>query len=393
MNFGTVADIVILVGAVLAGYGGYKMGLLRRVSSWIGLALGLVLALRLLHPVVVRLAEFEPWVRVVAVVVLVMGLTLIGQALGLFVGNALNSKAEMSPRRARTDKLAGASVAVVAVFVGVWMLIPVLVSAPGWPARMARESAAIAMVDRWTPDAPDTLASLAQEIAESPFPTVFNEIGQSPDAGNPPTSGLSAEADARARAATVMVEGQACDRLQDGSGFAVGGGLVVTNAHVVAGERATTVIDARGDSHKATVVAFDAASDLAVLRLRDFDVEGLPLADAAVGATGAVYGHPGGGDLRAAPARVAEQIVAVGRDIYARDDVRRDVFVLAAELAPGDSGGPLVNEHGAVIGVAFAIDPSRTTTAYALTAGEVRQILDQVTKGTAKIDTGPCLVR
>jgi len=392
MNAGTAADLVILVGAVIAGYGGYKMGLLRRVSSWIGLAVGLVIALRLLNPAVARLEHSAPWVRVVAVVAIVMGLTLIGQALGLLVGNALNAKAEMSPRRQRTDKLAGATAAVIAVFVGVWLLIPVLASAPGWPARMARESAAIAMVDRWTPDAPDALATLAREIAESPFPTVFNEMAESPDAGSPPTSGLPDAVDARARAATVMIEGQACDRIQDGSGFAVGGGLVVTNAHVVAGEKTTTVIDARGDSYKATVVAFDPASDLAVLRLRDFRADPLALADGHVGDVGAVYGHPGGGKLRAAPTRVAEQIVAVGRDIYGRDDVRRNVYVLAADLAPGDSGGALVNEQGEVIGVAFAIDPGRATTAYALTASEVRSVLDAVSNGTARTDTGACLV-
>ena len=39
-------------------------------------------------------------------------------------------------------------------------------------------------------------------------------------------------------ASTVKVEGQACDRIYEGSGFAVAANVIVTNAHVVAGEPA-----------------------------------------------------------------------------------------------------------------------------------------------------------
>ena len=38
-----------------------------------------------------------------------------------------------------------------------------------------------------------------------------------------------------------MIEGQACDRIQSGTGFVVAPGLIATNAHVVAGERTTQV--------------------------------------------------------------------------------------------------------------------------------------------------------
>ena len=64
--------------------------------------------------------------------------------------------------------------------------------------------------------------------------------------------------------------------------------------------------------------------------------------------------------------------------------------MLAAELAPGDSGAGLVNEDGDVVGVAFAIAPDRDTTAYALTADELRPFVE--TSPTAvPVDTGPCL--
>jgi S1-C subfamily serine protease len=108
------------------------------------------------------------------------------------------------------------------------------------------------------------------------------------------------------------------------------------------------------------------------------------------GDEGAVYGHPGGGALRAAPARVGEEIVAVGTDIYRTGKSRRSVYVLAASLRPGDSGGPLVNRRGEVIGAAFAIDPARSSTSYALTDTEIESAL--ASRQAAPADTGSCLV-
>jgi hypothetical protein len=69
------------------------------------------------------------------------------------------------------------------------------------------------------------------------------------------------------------------------------------------------------------------------------------------------------------------------------------VFVLAAVTEPGDSGAPVVDETGRVIGVMFAFDLSRPTTAYALTTAELDAVLDPVLarpQHTA-VSTGPCL--
>ncbi len=125
------------------------------------------------------------------------------------------------------------------------------------------------------------------------------------------------------------------------------------------------------------------------------EVEGLGLAplklgDGGADMVGAVYGHPGGGPLRPTPARIAEQIDARGTDIYRTTPTRRSVFVLASHLEPGDSGAPLVNQAGAVVGIAFAIDPGTDTTAYALTNDELRPVLSALP--TKTVDTGSCLV-
>jgi S1-C subfamily serine protease len=129
-----------------------------------------------------------------------------------------------------------------------------------------------------------------------------------------------------------------------------------------------------------------------VLRVPGLHAPALALADGTVGDVGAVYGHPGGGDLTASPARVGEEILAVGTDIYRTNSSRRHVYVLAAALAPGDSGGALVDTRGDVIGVAFAIDPGRSGTSYALTDAEVRPVLAVAGTRIIPVGTGPCLV-
>src|SRR5207253_10695218 len=124
-------------------------------------------------------------------------------------------------------------------------------------------------------------------------------------------STLSPAVDARVRPWTVEVEGEACGRIQEGSGWVAAPGLIVTNAHVVAGERNTRVLTIDGSSLAARVVAFDPDADLAILSVPDMRAPALPMASPEVGAVGAVYGHPHGGPLAVVPARIAQNIVAV----------------------------------------------------------------------------------
>jgi S1-C subfamily serine protease len=106
-----------------------------------------------------------------------------------------------------------------------------------------------------------------------------------------------------------------------------------------------------------------------------------------------LFGHPGGGELRQAPVRITEEIVARGTDITHTVETERDVLVLSAVTRPGDSGGPVVDQEGRVFGVMFAFDISRQTTAYALARSELDAVLEPVLAGTSTLphDTGGCL--
>jgi S1-C subfamily serine protease len=261
---------------------------------------------------------------------------------------------------------------------------------PGWWARQARTSAIAQWVNDRLPEPPDTIDTLRRLVGEDQFPRVFAALESSPDVGPPPTSTNIPQAVVDAVVpSTVKVEGPACDRIQEGSGFVVGEDLVVTNAHVVAGEDQTTIQRSDGSELDAVVVAFDPNRDLAVLRVPGLDRPALSRDTIAVGGVGASFGHPQGGPLRAAPFSVGEVTSATGTDIYHRNESTRDVLILAADLQPGDSGSAMIDPDGDVVGVVFAIALDRPHVAYALAMSELEAVL--AGDLTHEVDTGPCL--
>ena len=189
---------------------------------------------------------------------------------------------------------------------------------------------------------------------------------------------------------TVRVTGQACGRILTGSGFAADTETIVTNAHVVAGVDNPSVVRPDGRRLSATVQVFDPNRDLAVLSVPGLGETPLGIGTAVIGADAAVFGHPGGQDeVEVSPARIESAVNALGRDLYGDSPTRRDIYILAAQLAPGDSGGPLVDVNGDVVGVAFAVAPDQPATAYALATEELTAVLG-VPRGGA-VDTGSCL--
>ena len=137
------------------------------------------------------------------------------------------------------------------------------------------------------------------------------------------------------------------------------------------------------------IMAFDPNRDVAVLHVPNLGLAGLPMSGAAEGGRGAVFGYPGGGDLKVSPYRISELVTAVGADIYDRRPTRRPILILASNLARGDSGGALINTESQVAGLAFAISPDRPGVAYALQIKEVRAVLAQVTG--SPVGTGRCI--
>lgn len=389
----SLLDLLIVVSAGAAALGGWRLGFLARVVSWVGLALGLVVAARFL-PAAVRTFEGpDPTSKLLIAGGVLLGGAFVGQGLGLLAGSSLRRFVPLGPLRV-VDSAVGALVGTLGVLVTVWLLLPAIADVPGTMARQARTSAVARFLDHRLPAPPDTLKALRRVVGDTNFPKVFEDLRRSPVAGPPPAStGIDPGVLSRVAASTVKVSGIACSRTQEGSGFSAAPDTVVTNAHVVAGHRPgrTSVERPDGRTFAATVVVFDPARDLAVLRVPGLNQAPLPVGEGSVGERGAVMGHPGGQEqLRIAPAAIQQQVDAVGRDLYDSRTTRRDVFILAAALRPGDSGAAMVNKAGQVMGVAFAIAPDQPGTAYALTDKELRAVLS-VPRGAGAVDAGPCL--
>lgn len=383
-------DLLLLLLALSAAVGGYRLGFFARVVSWLGLAVGVAIGYKVLPGLLHRLEGASRPSLVMVAVATLLGAGLLGQGLGLTLGSKLNVGLPEGPAR-NVDRGAGAVAGIIGVVVALWLLLPILASARGWWARQVYGSAITSEVHEVFPDPPDTMQALRRLFGDDVFPLVFGFLEAAPDPGKPPAgAGLSDAVFQHVVHSTVKVQGVACSRVQEGSGFVAGDGLVVTNAHVVAGEDETEVELDDGSMRDATVVAFDPTRDLAVLRVRNLDRDALPLRDAQVNDVGGVFGHPGGGPLEVSPFKVAEEITAVGTDVYDRDESRRQVLVLASELAPGDSGSGLVDPQGNVIGVAFAVAPDKDGVAYALALDELRPLLSGDL--SQERDTGDCLV-
>jgi S1-C subfamily serine protease len=383
-------DALLILMIVIAVVGGYRLGFLARATSWIGLVIGLLGASYFLPDIVDALQDYEPSNRFLIASGIFLGCAFLGQAIGLVLGANLHHA--LPPGRLRTmDRGAGAAAGMAGVLITIWLLAPSMVDVPGWPARQARASRVAEAVNELFPDPPDALGALRRLVGDDSFPRVFGPFQAAPDAGPAPAdAGLTPAVVSQVMDSTVRVEGFACRRQQDGTGFVVAPEIVVTNAHVVAGESATEVIVAGGRRLDAAVVVFDTDRDLAVLAVPELGLPPLSLGEGEVGSTGAVFGHPGGQeDVEVSPAVIRQRVEAVGRDLYDSRATRREVFVLAADLRPGDSGGGLVDSSGRVVGVAFAVAPDRPGTAYALTRTELDAALAEPRDRV--VDTGPCL--
>jgi S1-C subfamily serine protease len=383
-----VLDVLLIGLLVGAAVGGYRLGFVARAASWIGMLVGILVAARLMPGLLDRMGPEAGRVQVLAVAAgVLIGGAAVGQSIGVLIGDRIQLGITSRAGRA-VDAGGGAVAGVLGLLVVVWLLIPALADVQGMPAREVRRSRIIAGLTEALPAAPDATRALRQVLGDG-FPQVFDDLTRSPDVGPPPEgSGLSSERAQQVSASVVKVAGEACGRIQSGTGFAVGDDLVVTNAHVVAGEPATEVQRQDGSSVPAALVAFDPERDLAVLSAPGLGAASLPIAESAVGQTGAVFGHPGGGPLELSPFDVRQRVTARGADIYGRPGVERDVLVLASDLAPGDSGSALVDGEGRVVGVAFAVAPDRDGVAYALSTDELRSVLAEV--GSGRVDAGPC---
>jgi len=384
-------DLLLLAVLVFAAVGGVRRGFVVEVLRYLGLLAGIILGAFAATRLGLLLSESDSPQRLLVGVAVFFVLTGIGQAIGLWVGGKLRSTNETRLARG-ADATGGAVVATFVCLIVLWLLGSTLGSGPSPTiARAVAGSNVLGAIDRYAPRPPAAIAEVRRVFNRSDFPDVFANLRPAVPDGPPPklntTPGI-----AKAARSTVQVESRGCGGLVFGSAFPVGGGLFVTNAHVVAGTDSQLLRSPGGRQARAAVIAFDPARDLAVLRSPQMPVPALEIAGRVQsGDTGAVIGYPGGGDQKVISARVASRTTAVGRDIYSRSLASREIYILRAQIRKGDSGGPLVDRQGHLAGVVFAASTFDPNEGYALTVAEMQEVLEPArARGGGEVAVGRC---
>ena len=379
----TALDWIIVLFVVVMAMWGFLQGLIVGVLSLAGFAGGAVAGARV-APLLLSEGSSSPYAPLFALLgaillggILAMGLETLGFKLrGLLVGplGIVDS--------------AGGAVLLAAVGLGVaWLFGAVALNTPG--ARELRRdiqrSRILTSLNRRFPPSGSFLNALARF---DPFPSVRGPVPEL----TRPNARLAHDPDVRAATrSTVRVVGTACGLGVEGSGWVAAPGLVVTNAHVVAGERDTTVQPmGEGPRYAAQAVWFDPRNDVAILR--SSGVANLsPLrqdTNARSGTPGAVIGYPENGPLDVQPARIGPTVTALSQDAYGRGPLRRKITTMRGLVRPGNSGGPLVDGRGRVLTTIFASSVSSGERAGYGVPDSV--VTDALARARGRVETGPC---
>ncbi|MGH7641256.1 MAG: MarP family serine protease [Candidatus Dormibacteria bacterium] len=386
-------DLVIIAALIYAAVRGYRGGLSYSLLSLLGLLVGIAVGAWLATSIPPLLPHSRPVIRTGVAVGLLLALALLGDGVGTWLGLRLRLGTKRRWLR-RLDSVFGVAWGLIVVLVASWYLGLTFAAGP-WPALslQIQSSALLRALAQQFPQDATWLGELQHLLSGVPFPEVFADLV--PPLPGPvalPHSLAGYPGVTKAAQETVKVVSAGCGGLIEGSGFPVAPGVLLTNAHVVAGGHSTqVVVPGRPGSLPATVVLFDPRTDLALLRVPQLGLAPLPLSNSgARGTQGAVIGYPEGGREQAVPGAIRGRVDAVGRDIYANATVSREIYVLQAQVIPGNSGGPFVDLSGQVLGVVFAKSEVESDEGYALSAGEVEHDIEVGAARTASVSTQGC---
>jgi uncharacterized membrane protein required for colicin V production len=333
-------DLAVLAIVVVLAVLGARQGLVASAFSLAGLVIGAIIGGRLAEALLSRgsASPYSPLVAVAGALLLAFVVQGIGLTFGLFLRDSI--------LRVRMlwmlDAIGGAALGALGGLVVAWVLGVVALQWPGQTElrQEVQQSRILRRLNEILP--PRTLLqALARVDPFLPIP------GPSAAVPPPDPSVLRLPGVGAAAPSVVRIVGTACGLGVEGSGWVAAPGIVVTAAHVVAGERDTTVQTTSGGL-SAEAIAFDPHNDVAVLRVPGLRERPLRLADPKPGASAALLGYPENGPFDAEPVRIGRTVFVLTQDAYGRGPVGRLVTTLRGRVRHGDSGGPAVDASGAV---------------------------------------------
>ncbi len=380
----TPIDFIILAFAAFFALVGFARGFLIGALSLAGFAAGAYLGTRF-GPQLLTEGNQSPFAPLFGLLGALIGGTLISAG-AEGVAGAMRT-AMVSPGLRAIDGILG-SVLAVGLALGIaWLLSVIVLQTPG--IRDYRRSIQKSAILRELNDVLPSDKVLKALARFDPFPRVTG-----PDAEVPaPKGSVPRDPDIqRAGDSVVQILGNSCGLGVSGSGWVVARGVVVTNAHVVAGQDpGNTVVRMRdrGRKYAATAIAFDSRNDVAVLRVPDLPAAPLSYSrEVKVTEPGAVLGYPLSGPFAARATRIGATQTVLTQDAYGRRLVRRKITSFRGNVQPGNSGGPIVDVAGRVAVTVFAKSTSgRQEGGFAIPNDIVRKTVD---RASGEVGTGPC---
>ena len=379
----TSLDWIIVALTLVAAFAGYAQGFVVGAATLVGFAGGLLLGGRV-GGLLVDSGSQSPYAPLFALVGALLG--------GLILGSLMERLGHGVKRRLRipgvgfVDGLGGALLSGAVALGLAWLAGAVALQTPGaitFRDEIQRSTILKRLNDALPPSGP-VLNALARF---DPFPTI-----DGPSAGVPaPRAAIARDPQVKAASESVVkIQGIACGLGVEGSGWIAGDGIVVTNAHVVAGQDNTTVqLGGTGDRHDAKAIAFDPTNDIAVLRVDGLGGRPLELSPRVrAGTQAAILGFPENGPYDVRAGRVGATRSVLTQDAYGHGPVRRSLTTLRGLVRHGNSGGPMVDTRGRVVTTVFAATQGAGPAGgFGGPNAIVRRIL-QTASGT--VSTGPC---
>jgi len=362
---------------------GSRTGFLAGALSLVGVVLGAALGSR----IVPALLEGDGDLVFGSVITLasIVAFAVLGDILARAASGFLQDKIESATSEA-LDRAGGALLGVALSLTLVWVAATFALGTPLLSSLhpTMQESTVLGVLNRAMPS---TL--LTQAVSRlDPIPSFR---GPKADVADPNQEIAYDPEVLAATSRVVRVTGVACGYGIEGSGWVAAPDLVVTNAHVVAGEISTQVQpEGNGLPLPARVMAFDEKNDIAVLRVDDLRLEPLALAEPRDSEPVALLGFPENGPFDIKAGRVGDTTRVISNDAYNRGPVERTVTSFKGFVRPGNSGGPTVNEDGEVVATIFASRADSDDAGYGIPSSLVRQLVDLAQERRNPISTKEC---
>src|SRR5215207_4685216 len=315
----------------------------------------------------------------------ILAFAVLGEVVARTIGGSIRDRLS-SPASETLDGLGGAALGFALSLVLVWAVGAFALQSPPLAGLhpVVQDSRILQSLNERMPS-----GLITRAVADlQPLPQIR---GPEPEVSAPEGS-IVGDPDVQAAGArTLRVTGVACGYGVEGSGWVAGRDLVVTNAHVVAGETATRVqVGGTGRRLPAKVVVFDAKNDIAILRVSRLGLTPLHLAAPRPGKDAAVIGFPKNGPLDIEPARTGTTQRVISSDAYDSGPVERVVTSFRVYVRPGNSGGPAVNEYGRVVSTIFASRTGSDNSGYGIPSRIVHRHLRVAADRTTPVSTEGC---